>query len=79
MNDFVFEESLWELTLSKLSRGGSISSVRFLTVMEGEDEAAVEDALLDLEQMGVALDISDLPKAQGTGEAAIRLRRRSSW
>ena len=75
MNDFVFEESLWELTLSKLSRGGSISSVRFLTVMEGEDEAAVEDALLDLEQMGVALDITDLPKAAGTGEAAVRLRR----
>ena len=75
MNDFVFEESLWELTLSKLRRGGSLSSVRFLTVMEGEDEAAVEDALLDLEQLGVALDISDLPKAAGTGEAAVRLRR----
>ena len=75
MNDFVFEESLWELTRSKLRRGGSLSSVRFLTVMEGEDEAAVEDALLDLEQMGVALDISDLPKAAGTGEAAVRLRR----
>ena len=75
MNDFVFEESLWELTRSKLRRGGSLSSIRFLTVMEGEDEAAVEDALLDLEQMGVALDISDLPKAAGDGEAAVRLRR----
>lgn len=75
MNDFVFEESLWELTRSKLRRGGSLSSIRFLTVMEGEDESAVEDALLDLEQMGVALDISDLPKAAGDGEAAVRLRR----
>ena len=75
MNDFVFEESLWELTRSKLRRGGNLSSIRFLTVMEGEDEAAVEDALLDLEQMGVALDISDLPKAAGDGEAAVRLRR----
>ena len=75
MNDFVFEESLWELARSKLRRGGSLSSIRFLTVMEGEDESAVEDALLDLEQMGVALDISDLPKAAGDGEAAVRLRR----
>ena len=75
MSDFVFEESLWELTLSKLQRGGVFSAVRFLTLMEGEEEAAVEDALLDLEQRMISLDISDLPKAAGTGEAAVRLRR----
>ena len=75
MSEFVFEESLWELTLSKLRQGGSLSAVRFLTLMEGEDETALEDALLDLEQRRIALDISDLPKAPGTGEAAVRLRR----
>ena len=75
MSNFVFEESLWELTLSKLQRGGVFSAVRFLALMEGEEEAAVEDALLDLEQRMVSLDISDLPKAAGTGEAAVRLRR----
>ena len=75
MSEFVFEESLWELTLSKLRQGGSLSAVRFLPLMEGEEESAVEDALLDLEQRKITLDISDLPKAAGTGEAAVRLRR----
>ena len=75
MSEFVFEESLWELTLSKLRNGGSISAVRLLTLMEGEEESSVEDALLDLEQRRIALDISDLPKAAGTGEAAVRLCR----
>ena len=75
MNDFVFEESLWELTFSKLHKGGNFSAVRFLTLMEGEDESSVEDALLDLQQLQIAIDISDLPKAAGTGEAAARLRR----
>ena len=75
MNEFVFEESPWELTLNSLKRGGSISAVRFLTLMEGETEEALEDALLDLEMRKIRLDISDLPKASGTGEAALRLRR----
>ena len=73
--DFTFEETPWELTLDQLRRGDRLSAARFLTLMEGEDESAVEDALLDLEMGGVMLDISDLPKATGTGEAAVRLRR----
>ena len=73
--DFTFEESPWELTLDSLHRGDKLSAARFLTLMEGEDEMAVEDALQDLEMGGVMLDISDLPKAAGIGEAAVRLRR----
>lgn len=73
--DFTFEESPWELTLDTLHRGDRLSAARFLTLMEGEDETAVEDALLDLQMGGVTLDISDLPRAAGTGEAAVRLRR----
>ena len=77
MNDwmFTFEDTPWELTLRSLHRGERLSAARFLALMEGEDETAVEDALLDLEQLGVGLDISDLPKFPGTGEAAVRLRR----
>ena len=73
--EFSFDESPWELTLAGLHRGDALSAVRFLTLMEGEEEQAVEDALLDLEDLRVTLDISDLPKAAGTGEAAVRLRR----
>jgi len=75
MSEFVFEESLWELTFSKLRNGSQLSAMRFLTLMEGEDEPAVEEALMDLEQKEITLDISDLPRAAGTGEAAVRLRR----
>ena len=77
MNDlnFTFEESLWEQTLAQLNRGDCLSAVRFLTIMEQEEEESMMDALLDLDALGITLDISDLPKAAGTGEAAVRLRR----
>ncbi len=75
MIDFTFEESAWQATLAGLTPGGSISAARFLTVMEEESEEGLEEALLDLEIAGIALDISDLPRPPATGEAALRLRR----
>ena len=77
MNDlnFTFEETLWEQTLAQLNRGDTLSAVRFLTMMEQEEEDTVMDALTDLDTMGITLDVSDLPKVGGTGEAALRLRR----
>ena len=75
MNEFIFEESPWKLTLATLRNGSALSAMRFLALMEGEDEASVEDALLDLEDRGIRLDLSGFPKAPGTGEAAVRLRR----
>ena len=73
--DFDFGDSPWELARDALRPGGRISAARFLTLLEGEEEDAVLDALRDLEERHVALDISDLPRAAGTGEAAVRLRR----
>lgn len=73
--EFVFEPTGWELTLNQIEPDTSFSAARFLTLMEGEEEAAVEEALLALEEKHVLLDVSDLPKASGTGEAAVRLRR----
>ena len=77
MNDFefAFEESAWDLTLGRLQEGDKLSAVRFLTLLEEESDSALEDALLDLEMKRVTLDISDLPKTAGSGEAALRLRR----
>ena len=77
MNDLniTFEQTSWELTLEQLRRGDTLSAVRFLTLVEQEEEDAVMDALSDLDRLGITLDISDLPKAAGTGEAAVRLRR----
>ena len=65
MNDliFEFERAPWELAFDKLRKGDSISAVRLLTLLEGEEETTVEDALLELEDKGIALTIADLPKS----------------
>lgn len=73
--EFDFEESVWDLTRNSLKSGGHFSAGRFLTLMEGESEDAVMDALQDLQERRIRLDISDLPKFSADGEAALRLRR----
>lgn len=77
MNDFTFEyeQSAWEIALEKLQYGGSVSAVRFLTLLEGEDELAWEEAFQTLEDRHIALQIRDLPRDFGTGEEEKRLRR----
>ena len=75
MNEFTFEATPWELALEEMTDGSSLSAVRFLTLLEEAGETEVEDALLDLEERRITLDISELPKIHGTGEAAVRLRR----
>ncbi len=72
---FTFDESPWELAVQRLTRGTSITATHFLTLLEGEEEETVEDAFRTLEEMSVSLDLSDLPRPSGMGEAAVRLRR----
>ncbi len=77
MNEFCFEyaSSPWELALEKLHFGDSISAVRFLTLMEGEEEDAWEEALQTMEDRHIALLAEDLPSHYGSGEEEKRLRR----
>lgn len=70
-----FDTPGWLRVLEQLPRGGSLSAVRFLTLMEGEEEPQLEEALLYLESAGIRLDITDLPKSGATGQAAVRLLR----
>ena len=53
MNDLdcSFEQSPWELALSKLGHGGSMSAMRFLTLLEGEEEDTVEEAFEALQEL----------------------------
>lgn len=76
MNDleFTFEQTPWELAANRLQPGDTLSAIRFLTLLEGEEEAAVEDALQWLEDKQIALDISELPYDPGFGDTAVRLR-----
>lgn len=71
--DFSFEAAAWETYLDELS--GPASAAALLTLTEGEDEQSLEDALQELEERGIPLDISDLPNPSGSGEAALRLRQ----
>lgn len=73
--DISFEEPAWAIVLRRIPRGGSISAARLLTLLEEESEEAVEEALLYLETEKIQLDISDLPRAAGVGQAAVRLHR----
>ena len=75
--DITFEASPWEAFLMHKGMGDTISAVTLLSLLEGEEEQQLEDALQDLETGCMILDISGLPKVGGTGEAAVRLRRDS--
>lgn len=72
--DISFEEQPWEDYLSSVPAGGAVSAGKFLTLLEGEDEQTVEDALNAVEDRGLLLEVEDLPKTLGSGEAAVRLR-----
>lgn len=74
MNDleFSFGAAPWEDYLDTVT--DTASAMTLLTLLEGEDEAVLEDILTELEAQAVMLDISELPKPAGTGEAATRLR-----
>ncbi len=72
--DFTFELAPWETYLRRMQMGDAVSAAQLLTLMEGEEEQAVEDALQQIEEGCMVLDLSDLPKG-ATGEAALRLRQ----
>ena len=72
---FSLEQTGWELTREELVPGSSMTAGHFLTLLESEPEDVFQDAFQDLEKLQITLDLSDLPKAPGTGEAALRLRQ----
>ncbi len=76
MNDdmFSFDVPQWELALQRVAPGASISATRLLGFLEGEDETGAEDALAYLEEHGITLDVSKLPKDYGSGQTEERLR-----
>ena len=73
--DFSFEDTPWERYFRTKQAGDVISAANLLAMLEGEEEQSFEDALQELETACMVLDISDLPKTAGSGEAALRLRQ----
>ena len=69
-----FELAPWERELEALPLGEPISAFRLLTLLEGESEEWVIDALDQMERKRNTLDISDLPTLPIGGNMALRLR-----
>ena len=69
--DITFEDEY----LPQLPDGGSVKAENLLTALSGADEETWEQALAELEQRRITLDISDLPVQEPGGEASLRLRR----
>ena len=75
MNDFTFDANPWDLALEELEDGSVVDAVRLLTLVEDASEEETEDVMLELEERRITLDIRNLPKPSGNGQAAVRLRR----
>ena len=71
--EFAFDAAPWEDLLA--ADDEAVSAAELLTALEGESEEEFEDAMLALENRGLALDITDLPRPASVGEAALRLRQ----
>jgi RNA polymerase primary sigma factor len=55
--------------------GDTMTALRFLTLTEDFSEAELEEALLELEENHISLDLQDHPKTADDGAAALRLRQ----
>ena len=70
-----FEETPWEQAIDALKEGESISAYTLLTLLEGESDEWVEEALSRLEEKRNPLDIRDLPSLPAEGNLGLRLRQ----
>lgn len=75
MMEFSFNDAPWEQALDALGTGDSISALELLTLLEGESEDTVLEALDTLEQKRVVLCLDDLPSLPAGGDLALRLRQ----
>ena len=73
--DFTFDTAPWEQYLFSRQMGDSVSAAQLLTLLEGEEEQAVEEALQRIEEACMTLDLTGLPKTGAAGEAALRLKQ----
>lgn len=72
--EFTFEQPSWQRYLEQLAPGTGVNASQLLSLMEGEDESALEDALEYCQDNRLFPQIHDLPKVYGSGDGAVRLR-----
>ena len=79
MKDFAFEESPWEAFLDSCENGASVSAWNLLSLLEEEDDEAVEEAFELIRDKQLLLDLSSLPKTELMGQAALRLKKEKEY
>ncbi|MBQ3252864.1 MAG: sigma-70 family RNA polymerase sigma factor [Oscillospiraceae bacterium] len=72
--EFVFEQNPLELFLDSVLPGQCVSGAQLLTVSEAESEAALEEALDQLQTRQVTLDLQNLQIPTPGGQTATRLQ-----
>lgn len=72
--ELTFEESHWEQAIGQLIAGSQLDAVKFLTMMEAENEDDLESALALLDEKDILLTVDGLGAFSVSSDAAVRLR-----
>ena len=79
MNDFVFEQAPWEAYLRSCKNGSVISGWNLISMLEDEEDNAVEDAFSILTVKKLQLDLSGLPQMSAGYNTAQRLQQEREY
>lgn len=79
MSEFLFDQSPWEAYLNSCRSGTSVSAWNLISMLENEDDEAVEDAFALLEDRQLELDVSTLPSLEAGGQTAQRLKQEAEY
>lgn len=79
MNDFVFEQAPWGAYLRSCKNGSVISGWNLISMLEDEEDDAVEDAFSILTVKKLQLDLSGLPQMSAGSNTAQRLQQEREY
>ena len=79
MNDFVFEQAPWEAYLRSCKNGSVISGWNLISMLEDEEDDAVEEACSILTVKKLQLDLSGLPQMSAGSNTAQRLQQEREY
>lgn len=79
MNDFVFEQAPWEAYLRSCKNGSVISGWNLISMLEDEEDDAVEDAFSILTVKNLQLDLSGLHQMSAGSNTAQRLQQEREY
>ena len=79
MNDFVFEQAPWEAYLRSCKNGSVISGWNLISMLEDEEDDAVEDAFSILTVKKLQLDLSGLPQMSAGSNTAQRVQQEREY